>query len=322
MALDRTVIDYAETAKAVKESMLYERIADMLGQLINMDFVKDFEELKKEPVYKRQAHKHLLNNGSLLYFDCAMLMRFMKEIIEQKRQHYIEQYTVNDVSFDVISAALEKLIETSLVIVYDDNENLLDYQDVVKRSLEPLRASAKKKAKERWDYAEAHKTNTDANYVSLSNAIVEKAVVDYERALSGAGYGEHSASWVISSVERYAKEQSNEINTIDLNAVLSRIKREYNGKYISLAVDNAYSIKREWDYFSKKNIGREEMLKKAHYKCPVCGNVLRGKKLSGDGYIVECSGCYCFKHVSEKEYAKSKEKAEAEKERKKEGKEK
>jgi len=127
----------------------------------------------------------------------------------------------------------------------------------------------------------------DDGWERLANAILHRASLDYEGAISK---GDKKMK---SDVERFARDSAHLYSRVDFEAVLWRIREKYED-FKKIAHREKYNIietterirresKKKFDYVN------EEL---NPYRCPCCGGGLYAQtRLKSNTVLIKCSGC-------------------------------
>ena len=131
---------------------------------------------------------------------------------------------------------------------------------------------------------------TQKNYEDRANAILHRAIEDYEDLMCKTKQ-EGGDSMSMSSIENFLKRQTySRLNMIEM---LERIKTIYHTKFYPYCAKHAKEISEQWAQFDKSSVymnlyDREKATK---HRCPLCGGALR--PISKQGYYnIGCTGCH------------------------------
>lgn len=276
----------------IDESLLWMRVADISKTLYGMSS-KEFDKLRKDPEYGKRAYEHYLSGKSIIHFDAAMFMKYMIEAVNRDSAKMQKLYKLDreDDCYFIVRKHLEECIDIALNTQLRDAGCYADYRYIVKSIMSGYYQMTDAQSRELWVKAKQNSTSTSDNYSDLANAVVLLAVRDYESALSGFAptkMGDEPED-IINKVKLFAANNSGKFSGVDLEAILTRISRNYKNYFVPLVKDNCREILAEWKRLEK---GSEKLYLKVEngkYHCPSCGNILRRGVWSP--YRIECCGC-------------------------------
>lgn len=143
--------------------------------------------------------------------------------------------------------------------------------------LRGVKHRAEKQAAKYWKQARELAVPHEGNLEELLNAVVLKAVADYETALFDRD------TTAISTLEWFLTD-----------AITSRIKRRY-ADFRRIARSHADEIA---DYTKRIRKASGDMALHAKYRCPICGGGLYVYAKQHSGYrLICCTGCQCMEAV-------------------------
>ena len=127
-------------------------------------------------------------------------------------------------------------------------------------------------------------------WLMLRNALIERAVYDYEMLISEApipiGRDHVAQEMTIPAIKAFVKGT-------DTEEWLKKISRIYHEKFKPYAKRNYKRIIKDWKEIEKieNKTEREAAMKNSRNKCPLCGGTLKPVKICGLDAI-GCSFCY------------------------------
>ncbi len=153
--------------------------------------------------------------------------------------------------------------------------------DVVLDELRQAKINVSKKADEKWSEMGRCRARFSPGLERLANAVIVRAVEDYEETISSGKYTSEQIS-----IEKFAEHGAERFTTLDLVSVLRQVRGVYSNKFIPLC----------------EEIWEELLAEKApkfRHRCPLCGGGLyyAGRKHGGDR--VRCNNCALFWLVPE-----------------------
>lgn len=154
---------------------------------------------------------------------------------------------------------------------------------------------AKEQESERlWEEAKrlGRPTVTQKNYEDLANAIIKRAVDDYEDLMCETVYPGAIINW--ESIIGFLSEQT--FVRLDMMEQIDIIRNVYNYKFIPYVKKHTKEIEQEWKKFDKQNIPIDERVKYTHHHCPLCRGVLRPMHRKTDTGI-GCTGCHLIYYI-------------------------
>lgn len=166
----------------------------------------------------------------------------------------------------------------------DPDTSLEIVREEVRSSISRLESLADIAWKDVYAHAEPRRENLEA----LAQGVILCAVNDYEQALSAeTPDGEQK----MADIERFAEKNAGSYSSIDLPAVLSRIRAIYP-QYKSFAAEHGQEIHEDSKRIKK---AKDNYTDYAKYRCPLCGGGLytANGKVNGK-YKVYCSNCYLW----------------------------
>lgn len=149
--------------------------------------------------------------------------------------------------------------------------------------LEKLKGEYREKAEESWAKVKASARVSDEPYQNLANAIVERAVLDYEIALS---LGDKDTQ---ASIEKFAEgDFCFTLTKLDITEQLGVIKAKHK-EYAKLVRDNYKAISADSAKIRKAGKPLERFSK---YRCPLCGGrIFEAARPRSKRREYHCSGC-------------------------------
>lgn len=275
----------------VEQSMLLTRVSDLLKSVCSLKVPKEFTILRASSNYALKAFEHYTNGFSIVYFDAAMYLKYQIEVLKHKEQENLEYFSnVNggevDPCFGIAMEHLKVCADDALRKKIGKAAES-DYMSAVRAYVEPYREHLEKQANDLWSKAEKSPDIVEDNWRNLANSLVERAVRDYEAALSGINQTKTSESPddVKRSIEKFSKTDAGKYyDTLQIEDVLSKIKRTYFNEFVPLVDAHADEILTAWE----KSQRRCDSITKP-WKCPSCGGDLR-RGIWTDARI-ECSYC-------------------------------
>lgn len=138
------------------------------------------------------------------------------------------------------------------------------------------------KSDELWAEAEKDFDCGDERYEDLANAVIKRAIDDYETALCGVQNKE-----MLDEIERFAKSGARAYTRANMPQILARIRRLYP-KFIQYVHEHGPEIIRE----TRKYAGKKREPNTFRYRCPLCGGGLRavGSPVYGI-QLIRCINC-------------------------------
>ncbi len=155
--------------------------------------------------------------------------------------------------------------------------------DIALQQMKSARESLRRTGDRLWREAEQKANIYPPAVENLANAIVERAVYDYEMALSGIGKNLHR-----NDVERFARDDAEGYTSIDLNQILRKVREAYP-IFSATVREHGDEIIRE----TRKNREDHINMELNTYKCPLCGGALYayGKASREHVQRINCTGC-------------------------------
>lgn len=132
------------------------------------------------------------------------------------------------------------------------------------------------------------------NYEDLANAILTKAVTDYEELISGT-LSEGALGVSKKVIEDFLKDQN--LVRLNMSDQLKYICHTYYNKMIPYVKAHNREIAKQWDDFDKLNYTTEERIRYSKHRCPVCGGSLRPIDRKNI-YNIGCTGCSLSVYLS------------------------
>ena len=146
----------------------------------------------------------------------------------------------------------------------------------------------RKESKRLWKLAEKSSDIHEIGVENLCNAIIQRAALDYEAALSGHGNVEEKRR-----IEAFAEDGADDYTSIDFQNVLDRI-RVAQPVFSKTAKEHIEEIMSE----TKNNKQHDGDNRKNTYRCPLCGGGLYAYgKPDGGIQQIRCTGCNLFELV-------------------------
>lgn len=286
-----------ENEKKISESLKLMRAADLIATLLKID-TSEFEDLRKTATYKNKAYDHYIDGMSIVFFDAAMYMRYLIDVVSKKCAENRKYFNLvpsdpDDPSFKMVSDALEQLTDQFLCKSAYDGKFVADYKDATKQFLEPVMKKWNVLSEQLWSDVEKNKTPSSTAYSDLANAILTLSARDYESAISGISHeANFNAEASARMCEKFAETQAKNYTSVDMEAVYQRIRRSHR-KLKEIVNENAVDIVADWKQLSKSGYFSEAKRIAAKYRCPNCGDALRPEapdKIMGVPRI-GCCGC-------------------------------
>lgn len=136
---------------------------------------------------------------------------------------------------------------------------------------------------------------TQKNYEDLANAILQRAIEDYEDLMCNTKQ-EGGDSMSIASIENFLRHQT--YSQLDMMEMLEHIKSVYRNKFYPYCARHAREINMEWMRFDESpaymNVYDRERASK--HRCPLCGGALR--PLDKQGYYnIGCTRCHLVAYL-------------------------
>lgn len=149
--------------------------------------------------------------------------------------------------------------------------------------LEKLKGNYRAKAEESWAKVKGAARVSDEPFQNLANAIVERAVLDYEIALSNGDKDTQA------SIEKFAAgDFCYTLTKLDITEQLETIK-ERAGKFFESVQKNYKEISADSAKLRKAGKPLERFAK---YRCPLCGGrIFEAARARSKRREYHCSGC-------------------------------
>lgn len=165
----------------------------------------------------------------------------------------------------------------------ETGETLDPSYDLALQAMKTAREELRRTGNRLWKQAEQTADIYPPAVENLANAVVERAVYDYEMALSGAGNALHRAD-----VERFARDGAEAYTGIDLKQVLRKCREAYP-IFAAMVREHGDEIIQE----TRRNREKHINLELNTYKCPMCGGALYAYGTAPrDGLQrINCTGC-------------------------------
>ena len=159
------------------------------------------------------------------------------------------------------------------------------------------RESLKEKARESerlWQEAKKLGKNnvTDKNYEDLANAILQRAVEDYEDLMCGTISPGATVNY--ESILGFLEDQT--FVKLDMIEQIERIKRIYHKKFIPYVDAHWKEIKEESKEFDEKKLRNEDRVLMTKHHCPLCGGALKPCQRRG-GTAIGCTDCHLVHYI-------------------------
>ena len=140
-----------------------------------------------------------------------------------------------------------------------------------------LRAEIKilqKESDELWEYAKSQNEErlVKKSYEDLANAVIKRAVLDYEALISGRGTGESGSIVNIPEILSFAK--GNTFTKIDIYGTLEKIKRVREKEFVPYVAKHQRDIVLEYLQLKKKKVNTTSYNDIFSHRCPVCGGAM------------------------------------------------
>lgn len=276
----------------MEKSMLMTRVADLLYTVFHGKVPQEFKDLRSSTDYAVKAFEHYSKGFNIVYFDAAMYMRYHIEVLKKKEQENCEYFKyINNGEVDPCFGIAIEHLQVSADDALEQRitcKGLKDsYMTAVKSYLEPYWSLLTQRADEYWKNAETMKTVIQDNHHGLANAMIERAVRDFEAAISGYNITKicGSPEDAKKSVETFAKKKASKYyTTLDIEDILKKIERTYRKEFIPMVNANAEEILTAWERHQKRCDSTTKP-----WKCPNCGGDLHIGVWND--HIIECSGC-------------------------------
>lgn len=281
----------------INESLRLMRAADLVDSLMKLK-TDEFDGLRKTPEYRNKAYEHHLNGMSMVYYDAAMYMKYLVEVVKKKcldnREYFKLDITEpNDSVFEMVIEALKRCVKLALGMSAYDGKNVTNYQSAVRQFLAPLQEQWSNDSDKLWKEAEKNKEPSKNAYDNLANAILTLAARDYESAISGISH--ESALDAESSARMcrsFAQGQSKNYTSVDMEVVFQKIDRNYKCLK-DMVTEDSLGIIEEWNRVVKEGAASEVKRASVKYRCPNCGDALR--PVTPDKLLailrIGCCGC-------------------------------
>ena len=142
-----------------------------------------------------------------------------------------------------------------------------------------------------WKQAEERCRLDDEGVENLLNAVVQRAALDYELALSSRGFSDS-----IREIENFFRGDADVFTKADVTQVPKRI-REARQRFVEIAHDHAGEIIEE----TKANRAARKDMCDNSIRCPLCGGGMYewGKAYNGR-HQIRCTGCNLAESVKVK----------------------
>ena len=135
------------------------------------------------------------------------------------------------------------------------------------------------------------------NYEDLANAILKKAVEDYESMMCGT-VSESGDNMSMHLIEKFFKQQT--YVKLNMSELLDHIKNVYRERFIPYAKKHRFDICNQWEDFDKQGLTIEERIKATKHRCPLCKGCLR--PIHNDNYYnIGCTTCNLAVYLTGKE---------------------
>ena len=293
-----------DNEKRISESLKLMRAADLVGSLLKTN-AEEFEYLRRTTTYKNNAYEHHLNGMSIVYYDAAMYMRYLLEVVNRKCKENREYFKLQDSDpddqcFEMVAEILEACIDLALSTTSYDGK-ATNYLTVTEQYLKPIKENWHLLSEKIWHDAESNKTPSDNSYHNLANAILALAARDYESALSGVSREPGiTAECGVKMGKKFASGQAKNYSSVDLEAVFQKIDKNYK-ELEKIVSGSAVDIVKEWKRLEKSGYVNETKRSDFMFRCPNCGDALR--PLAPDKIMnvprIGCCGCNLFVPISD-----------------------
>ena len=166
----------------------------------------------------------------------------------------------------------------------ENGEPLDQSYDILLKDLKTLQSVYNTESQRLWNMAEQKAEWTRHAVENLANAIVQRAVEDYEMAISGVPCEDE-----ITSLERFADncDQGEYVLTKARVHDLLALVRKGHKQFVKYANENGKEIIAE----TKRIRSKHGEITDSRYRCPMCGGALYTESQCGVHRVV-CTGCY------------------------------
>lgn len=160
--------------------------------------------------------------------------------------------------------------------------------NIVLADLRRIKKEYRKKSEELWNKAKQISGVDDSVYDRLANAVIERAAIDYEIAISAGNAGR------MAELESFARsDYADDLTKCDVPAILQKIRYAWPG-WKAYVTENAEDIAADTIELRRKRTSNIEA--KFKYRCPFCGGGLNmySRAVKNEGRRFVCSGCAFF----------------------------
>lgn len=202
-----------------------------------------------------------------------------------------EEFVDESLKYDRASSRMQVIIADLIERRRDDkrfdlhNGNTPDKAfDEMINDLKKLQKGYREESDRLWAKVELYKGVHRKAWEDLANAIVQMAIEDYERAISGKRDEEEKML-----IEKFADNCDNgymNLSKLKITALLQRVNRNHE-KFVVYAHENAKGIIAET---AQLRANHKEM-RNGTYRCPNCGGTLYETVMYGI-HRASCTGCF------------------------------
>ena len=193
---------------------------------------------------------------------------------------------------------IEKLVVESIDLM--ETARKLRYSGLPKGVTEDDVFAMEWKSDELWEKAKrlGRPNVRQENYEDLANAILKKAVEDYEDLMCGTEH-ESEVSNIMSMplIEKFLKRQT--FVKLDMIELLNNIKRVYAEKFVPYAKKYRSDICNQWDEFNKQGLSVDDRIRYTKHRCPLCKGCLKPID-RGNYYNIGCTSCHLVAYFNPK----------------------
>ena len=163
--------------------------------------------------------------------------------------------------------------------------------DLVINVINEARERFRSDSNQLWKQAEERCRLDDDGVENLLNAVIQRAALDYELALSNRGFPDS-----IREIEEFFRGDADVFTKADVSQVPKRIRMAHR-QFVEIAHDHVKDIIKETSDNRKRN---RDMLDNT-YRCPLCGGGMYewGKAYNGR-HQIRCTGCNLAESVKVK----------------------
>lgn len=157
--------------------------------------------------------------------------------------------------------------------------------DIILADFEKIKEDYGNESKRLWKMAEKKSEFYDWAFEDLANAVVIKAVEDYEMAV--CGMRNDSEILLIEKFAESADEGEMIYTKLNVKVLLDRVKKAHE-EFVKITKEHGTDILLET---RRKRKAKDFDYTKNKYKCPMCGGGLFTQTMFGVHRVV-CTGCY------------------------------